>query len=74
MDVGHAIVDCGWFDDWSRDRVRRTIGRAEQSRGDTSYWPIGEDPHAVGPTLALLEITFDARDGVVDTHIGSRPY
>jgi hypothetical protein len=55
-------------------RVRRALGRAEQSRGNTLSWPIGDDPDALGPTLVLLEITFDARDRVVDTQIGSRPY
>jgi hypothetical protein len=54
------------------NRVRRTIGRAEQSRGDTWYWTIGAAPKAPGPAVAQLEITFDARDQVVDTHIGSR--
>ena len=67
-------IDCAWFDGWSQSRVKRALGPTERSRGHTLSWILGDDPDAIGPTLVLLEITFDAHDRVVDTQIGSRPY
>jgi hypothetical protein len=74
LDVGKAIVRCRWLAGWSRARVRRALGRPEPTGDGAWSWPLADDPHALGPTLWVLEVTFDARDRVQTVGLNRRPY
>jgi hypothetical protein len=71
---GKAIVKCGWFQGWSRTRVRRVLGATRNVTEGALYWELADDPEARGPALWELEVMFDYEGHVTSTHLRSRPY